>query len=153
MCKDLAVVLCIWAKTVSCLCSVCDCNVYKLIRKSKSIDLLRCTDVYICKNWVMSLQWLCECCILVAAYAQRRAVVLCIWAKTVSCLRNVCICNACKSLRKSKNWLIYCIALMCICAKAESCLHNDCVNCYKRIKIEQDWSFNQFAMHVSKYFA
>ncbi len=29
--KDVAVVLCIWAKTVSCLCSVCDCNACKSI--------------------------------------------------------------------------------------------------------------------------
>jgi len=26
MCKDVAVILCIWAKTVLCLCNVCDCK-------------------------------------------------------------------------------------------------------------------------------
>jgi len=55
-----------------CYCSICDCAACKLIWKSKSIDLLRCTDVYVRKSWVVSLQWLCECCILVAACAQRR---------------------------------------------------------------------------------
>ncbi len=70
--KDVAVVLYIWAKTVSCLCSVCICNACKSIRKSKLINLLRCTNVYVCKSWVVPSQWLCECRILVAAYAQRR---------------------------------------------------------------------------------
>ncbi len=70
--KNVAVVLCIWAKTVLCLCSVCDCNACKSIRKSKSINLLRCTDVYMRKSWVMPLQCICVWCIWVAAYAQRR---------------------------------------------------------------------------------
>ena len=70
--KDVAVVLCMWAKTVSCFRSVCICNACKSIRKSKSIDLLRRTDVYVCKSWVVPSQWLCECRILVAARAQRR---------------------------------------------------------------------------------
>ncbi len=70
--KDVAVILCMWAKIVLCLCSVCICNACKSIRKSKLIDLLRCTDVYVCKSWVVPLQWLCECHILVAACAQRR---------------------------------------------------------------------------------
>ncbi len=70
--KDVAVVLCIWAKTVSCLYNVCDCNACKLIRKSKLIDLLHHTNVYVCKSWVMSLQCICVWCIWVAAYAQRR---------------------------------------------------------------------------------
>ncbi len=70
--KDVAVVLCIWAKIVSCFCNVCDCNVCKSIRKSKSIDLLRCTDVYIHKSWVMFLQYVCVWCIWIAAHAQRR---------------------------------------------------------------------------------
>ncbi len=55
-----------------CYCFMCDCAACKSIWKSKSIDLLRHTDVYVCKSWVVSLQWLCECCILVAAHAQRR---------------------------------------------------------------------------------
>jgi len=55
------------------------------------------------------------------------AVVLCIWAKTVSCLRSVCICDACKSTRKPKNRPIYCFAPMCMCAKAGSCLRSICV--------------------------
>ncbi len=70
--KDVAVVLCMWAKIVSCLCSVCICDACKSIRKSKSIDLLRRTDVYVRKSWVVPSQWLCECRILVAACAQRR---------------------------------------------------------------------------------
>jgi len=69
--KDVAVVLCIWAKTVSCFCNVCDCNACKLIRKSKLINLLRCTDVYMRKSWVMSLQYMCVWHIWVAACAQR----------------------------------------------------------------------------------
>jgi len=70
--KDVAVVLCIWVKTVSCLCSVCDCDACKLIRKSKSINLLRCTDVYMRKSWIMSLQYVCVWRIWVAAHAQKR---------------------------------------------------------------------------------
>jgi len=45
----------------------------------------------------------------------------------VSCLCSVCACDACKSLRKSKNRLIYCITRACRCAKAESCLRSMCV--------------------------
>ncbi len=56
MCKDVAIILCIWAKTMSCLYNVCICNVCKSIRKSKSINLLRRSDVYMCKSWVVSLQ-------------------------------------------------------------------------------------------------
>ncbi len=70
--KDVAVVLCIWAKTMLCLCSVCDCDACKSIRKSKSIDLLRHTDVYVCKSWVMSSQYVCMWCIWIAVCAQRR---------------------------------------------------------------------------------
>ncbi len=55
------------------------------------------------------------------------AVVLCIWAKIVLCLCNVCICNACKSISKFKNQLIYCVASMCICAKAELYLCSICM--------------------------
>ncbi len=55
-----------------CYCSVCDCAACKSVWKSKLIDLLRCTDVYVCKSWVVPSQWLCECRILVAARAQRR---------------------------------------------------------------------------------
>jgi hypothetical protein len=82
---------CRCTKAESCLCSICvyivyefnvwitrcyhsmsDCAVCKSVWKSKSIDLLRCTDVYMCKSWVVPSQWLCECRILVAARAQRR---------------------------------------------------------------------------------
>ena len=55
-----------------CYCFVCDCAACKSVWKSKSIDLLRHTDVYVRKSWVVSSQWLWECCILVAAHAQRR---------------------------------------------------------------------------------
>ncbi len=70
--KDVAVILCIWAKTVSCLCNVYDCNACKLIRKSKLINLLHHTDVYMCKSWVVSSQCICVWCIWVAMHAQRR---------------------------------------------------------------------------------
>ncbi len=55
-----------------CYCSVCDCAACKSVWKPKSIDLLRHTDVYVRKSWVVPSQWLCECRILVAARAQRR---------------------------------------------------------------------------------
>ncbi len=70
--KDVTVILCIWAKTVLYLCNVYDCDVCKSIRKSKLIYLLHCTDVYMCKSWVMSLQCMCIWCIWIATYAQRR---------------------------------------------------------------------------------
>jgi len=41
---------CRCAKAESCLCNVCICDVCKLIRKSKLIDLLHCTDVYVRKS-------------------------------------------------------------------------------------------------------
>ena len=70
--KDVAVILFIWAKTMSCLCSICDCDACKLIRKSKLINLLHHTNVYICKSWVVSLQCICVWYIWVAACVQRR---------------------------------------------------------------------------------
>ena len=55
------------------------------------------------------------------------------------CLRNICICNACKSIRKSINQLIYCVASMCMCAKAESCLCNVCVcDVYELQRVRKD---------------
>ncbi len=72
-------------------------------------------NIYVCD--VYELQRMCK----------DVAVVLCIWAKTVSCLCSVYTCNACKSIRKSINWLIYCVASMCICTKAELCLRNICM--------------------------
>ncbi len=93
--KNVAVVLCIWAKTVSCLCSVYICDACKSIRKSKkSTDLLRCIDVYMRKSWVVPSQWLCECCILVAAHAQRRCC--CSVYVSKDCVMSLqCICLQC----------------------------------------------------------
>ena len=76
-----------------------------------------------CKSWVVSSQYVYE----LQHMRKDVAVVLYIWAKTVLCLRSVYICNACKSIRKSINRLIYCVALMCMYAKAESCLRSICV--------------------------
>jgi len=69
------------------------------------------------------------------------AVILCIWAKTVLYLRSVCICDACKLIRKSINSLIYCVASMCMCAKAESCLRSICV--YVVYELQRTRSFAQ----------
>ncbi len=86
-------------------------SIYCIMQTCRCAKAKSCLcNVYVCD--VYELQRMCK----------DVAVVLCIWAKTVSCLHNVCICNACKSIRKSINWLIYCVASMCICAKAESCL-------------------------------
>ena len=52
---------------------------------------------------------------------------------------NLCICDACKSIRKSKNRSIYCIAQMCICVKAESCLRNVCMcDVYELQRVRKD---------------
>ena len=81
-----------------------------------------------CKSWVVSLQCMCVCDVYELQHVRKDvAVILCIWAKTVSCFCSVCICNACKSIRKSKNQSIYCVTSMCMCAKAELCLRSICV--------------------------
>ncbi len=54
-----------------CYHSMCDCAACKSTWKSKSIDLLRCTDVYVCKSWVMPSQYMCICRIWAAACMQR----------------------------------------------------------------------------------
>ncbi len=129
VCKDVAVVLCIWAKIVSCLCSVCDCDACKSIRKSINQLIYYIALMCICAKAELCLHSVYVCDVYELQHVCKDvAIVLCIWAKTVLCLCNVCICDACKSIRKSINWLIYCIASMCMCAKVESCLCNDCVN-------------------------
>ena len=60
-----------WIKR--CYCSVCDYAACKLIWKcEKSIDLLHQICLYMCKSWVMSLQYMCICHIWVATCMQRR---------------------------------------------------------------------------------
>ncbi len=51
---------------------LCICNACKSIRKLKLIDLLRCTDMYVRKSWVVPSQCVCVWRIWVAAHAQRR---------------------------------------------------------------------------------
>ncbi len=61
----------VWIKR--CYCSVCDCAACKSIWKcEKSISLLHHVCLYICKSWIMSSQYICICCIWVAACMQRR---------------------------------------------------------------------------------
>ncbi len=60
----------VWIKR--CYCSVCDCATCKSAWKSKSIDLLHHACLYVRKSWVVSLQYMCICCIWVAACMQRR---------------------------------------------------------------------------------
>jgi len=56
----------IWIKC--CYCFMCDCAACKLIWKcEKSIDLLHHIDLYMCKSWIMSSQYMCICCIWAAA--------------------------------------------------------------------------------------
>ena len=121
--KDAAVILYIWVKIVSCFCSVRICDACKLIRKSINWSIY---CVALMCMYAKAESCLCNVYVYDVYELQRVrkdvAVILCIWAKTVSCLCNVCDCDACKLIRKSINWLIYCIALMCMCAKAESCL-------------------------------
>ncbi len=61
----------VWIKC--CYCSVCDCAACKSIWKcEKLIDLLHHVCLYMCKSWVVSLQYIYVCCIWVAACMQRR---------------------------------------------------------------------------------
>ncbi len=61
----------VWIKR--CYCSVCNCAACKSIWKcEKSINLLHHICLYVCKSWVMSLQYMCICCIWAAACMQRR---------------------------------------------------------------------------------
>ncbi len=138
--------------------------------------------MYVCKSWVVSLQWLCECCILVAAHAQRLCHVFavyvfamhvnrsenrkidrftalhqCVYVQKLSCVFAMTVwmlyisCSVCaKTLLlfcvyeqrlchvfavymiamhvnqsdKAKNRSIYCIMQTCRCVKAELCHHN-----------------------------
>ncbi len=60
-----------WIKC--CYCSVCDCTACKSIWKcEKSINLLHYIYLYMHKSWIVSLQYICICCIWVAACMQRR---------------------------------------------------------------------------------
>ena len=134
--KDVAVVLCIWAKTMSCLCSVCICDAYKSIRKSINQLIYCVVSMCIC---IKAESCLCNVYVCDIYELQRMrkdvTVVLCIWAKTVLYLCNVYICDVCKLIRKSINWLIYCIASMCMCAKAESCLRSICMYIVYEFKV------------------
>ncbi len=82
---------------------LCICDACRSIRKSKkSIDLLRHTDVYLRKSWVMPSQCMCVWCIWVVAHAQRRCCHSVYMSKDcVMSLQCMC-CNACKLIRKSK---------------------------------------------------
>ncbi len=131
---------CRCAKAELCLRNVCICDACKSIRKSINWLIYCIASMCICAK---AESCLCNVYVCDVYELQRMhkdvAVVLCIWAKTVSCLCSVCICNACKSIRKSINWLIYCVALMCMCAKAESCLHNVYVcDVYELQRIRKD---------------
>jgi len=60
-----------WIKR--CYCSVCDYAACKSIWKwEKSIDLLHYICLYMRKSWIMPSQYICICCIWVAACMQRR---------------------------------------------------------------------------------
>ncbi len=107
---------------------LCICDACKSIRKSKSIDLLRCTDVYMRKSWIVPSQWLCECRILVAACAQRRCCRSVYMSK--DCVMSLqCMWLQCMyiDLIKRKTDRFTCITQTCRCAKAELCLCNICV--------------------------
>ena len=61
----------VWIKR--CYCSVCDCAACKSIWKcEKLIDLLHHVCLYVCKSWVVPLQYICICRIWVAVCMQRR---------------------------------------------------------------------------------
>ncbi len=93
--------------------------------KAKNRSIYCITQACKCAKVELCLCSICMCDVYELQRVRKDvAVILCIWAKTVSCLYNVYICDACKLIEKSKNQSIYFIASMCMCAKAESCLHN-----------------------------
>ncbi len=68
-----------WIKR--CYCSVCDCAACKSIWKcEKSINLLHHVCLYMCKSWVMSLQYMCVCCIWVQ-HVNKALLLLCVWLR------------------------------------------------------------------------
>ncbi len=112
---------------MSCLCSVCDCDACKSIRKLKLIDLLRCTDVYVCKSWVMPSQCVCVTYINCSACA-KTLLSFCVYEQRLCCVFAMyVIAMHVNRSDKAKNRSIYCITQTCRCAKAESCLRSMCV--------------------------
>ena len=82
----------VWIKR--CYCSVYDCAACKSIWKcEKSIDLLHHVCLYMCKDWVVPLQYMCICCIWIAACMQRHCCSsVCMQASTRQ--RSRCYCLA-----------------------------------------------------------
>ncbi len=83
-----------WIKR--CYCFMCDYAACKLIWKcEKSINLLHHICLYICKSWVVSLQYVYICCIWIAACMQRR-------------------CCSSVYMQASMRWWLYCYFLFFI---------------------------------------
>ncbi len=71
----------VWIKR--CYCSVCDCTACKSIWKcEKSIDLLHHICLYVCKSWVVSLQYMYICCIWVQR-VNKALLLLYVWLRCV----------------------------------------------------------------------
>ncbi len=86
--KDVAVVLCIWAKTVLYLCNVCVCDACKSIRKSKNLSIYCIVSMCMCAKAESCLHNIC----VYVVYE------LNMWIKRCYC--SVCDCAACKSIWK-----------------------------------------------------
>jgi len=81
----------VWIKR--CYCSVCDCAACKSVWKcEKSIDLLHHICSYMHQSWVVSSQYICICCIWVAACMQR------------------CCCSS-VYMQASTRWWLHCYCL------------------------------------------
>jgi len=82
----------VWIKR--CYCSVCDCAACKSAWKcEKSIDLLHHACLYVRKSWVVPSQYMCICCIWVAACMQRRCCSS-VYVRASTRRRSRCYCLA-----------------------------------------------------------
>ncbi len=79
MCKDVAVVLCIWVKTVLCLRSVCICNACKSIRKSKNRSIYCVTSMCMCAKAESCLRSIC----VYVVYEFNMWIKRCVWLRCV----------------------------------------------------------------------
>ncbi len=92
MCMYIVYEFNVWIKC--CYCSVCDCAACKSIWKcEKSIDLLHHACLYVHKSWVVSSQYMCICCIWVAACMQRRCCSS-VYMRASMCWQLRCYCLA-----------------------------------------------------------
>ncbi len=128
--KDVAVVLCIWAKTVSCLCSVyiwLQCMYIDLIKRK--IDWFTALHKHVDAQKLSCVFAMCMCMMYMSCNAYAKTLLLfCVYEQRLCHVFTMyMIAMHVNWSDKARNWSIYCIIQTCRCAKAKSCLCNICV--------------------------